>query len=86
MGGENLAHSYYKKILDGDRVNWLGVFRDDKGREFYLGEVKVACVDRNTSFEKSPVYNVNELALIYENTYDRLSYLKQNLPAQMYFW
>lgn len=83
---KDLLDDYYIAFLSDPRINWLGRFRDAKGREIYLGEVSIGPDKKNVNFEDTPVYDADELANVYERKYNYLKYLKSDLPVHMYFW
>jgi len=77
---------YYRKFVSDGRVNWLGRFRDSRGRELWLGEVRIDSVGRNIALKSAPIFDVDKLATIYEKKYDRVSYLKKDLSVNMAGW
>ena len=76
----NIARDFFLKLLNDPNVRWLARFREDSGQVIYIGEVKKSGA---VPINEVPDMDVKELSDRYEAKYDRISFIKHNVP---YIW
>ena len=73
----NIGRDFFLKLLNDPNVRWLARFREATGQAIYIGEVKKSGA---AAINEAPDMDVKELSDRYEAKYDRISYLKRNVP------
>jgi hypothetical protein len=76
----NVARTFFMQLLNDPNVRWLARFRESTGQVIYIGEVMQSGA---VPIEEVPEMDVMALSNRYEANYDRISFLKNNVP---YIW
>lgn len=83
---KDMNAEYYEKLLHDPRIDWIGRFANSKGakgKEMFLGEVRLENVGGNRDVDHAPALEVEPLARLYNEKYNRVSYLRQNLDIRI---
>ena len=67
------AAPFYRAFLTDSRISWIAAFRAPSGKMLWLGEVKPG----GPGFDHANVYDEAELADLYTERYDRITFLKR---------
>jgi len=67
---------FFKKLYADPQIHWEATFKDQAGREIWLGEV---IKGKSRPLSQAPVLKVDPLAEIFTKKYDRRSHLVKNL-------
>ncbi len=78
--GATKAVEFYRKLRADPRIRWIAVFRDQRGRALWIGEVGKAAAPA----APVPGFDVAALARRYEEKYDRYSFLKRDVRYVMH--
>ena len=76
----NVARTFFMQLLNDPNVRWLARFRESTGQVIYIGEVMESGA---VPINEVPEMDVMALSNRYEAKYDRISFLKNNVP---YIW
>lgn len=80
---------FYENLLHDPRVDWIGRFvnvNGAKGKEMWLGEVRLDNVGKNRDVDHAPALEVEPLARMYHEKYNRVSFLKRNIDHEIKTW
>lgn len=76
---------YYRQLLMDPDIDWIARFGEN-GKEFWLGEVKLDNMGQNKEYSHAPYYDAEKFASIYNEKYNRVSYLKRDLDYWIATW
>jgi hypothetical protein len=79
LSDKNPARDFFRRLLSDPNVRWIARFREDNG-EIFVGEVAQGA---GLPAGKAPLMDVKSLSDRYEERYDRMSFLKNNME---YAW
>lgn len=71
----NQSSEFYRRLFADPQITWIACFKDNKNRKLWLGEVK----EGGFPADMVKVYDVDFLADIYAEKYDKISFLKRNV-------
>jgi hypothetical protein len=57
------------------QIDWIACFQDAENRKLWIGEIKPG----GTPINEAKVYEVEPLADLYQEKYNRISFLKRNV-------
>jgi hypothetical protein len=78
--GATKAVEFYRRLRADPRIRWIAVFRDQRGRALWIGEVAQGLV----TGQPVPENDVKSWARRYEQKYDRYSFLKRDARYVMH--
>ena len=77
LSESNIGRDFFLQLLHDASVTWIARFTESTGQVIYIGEVKQSGA---VPIEEAPEMDVKALSDRYEAKYDRIGFLKHNIP------
>jgi hypothetical protein len=80
-GLDSISSDFFRRLSQDPQIDWTACLQDSHGRKLWIGEVK----SNGTPLENAPVYDVDPFADIYQQKYNRISFLKRNVRNILHY-
>lgn len=80
-GLDRISFNFYQRLSQDPHIDWFACLQDQHGRKIWLGEVKT----EGAAFVNAHVYEVEPFAQIYQQKYNRISFLKRNVRRILHY-